>query len=395
MSELHLKYAPILRFAAPAGSRELFYPMRAEDYVAYSALYAKDQDVPLVPQGQLTPEQLVGKLAGAEVFMRSVDSGPRTGAEVIAQWGQHTVDLVYQWANRSRLEWTTQMARTAYKWFSSKTRQATGLFWWNQLLAPMLSKPTHVPADDLPRLVLPQETRDAAAERYLSRRGRTPPYTYYYRQVRDGSYLCLQYWFFYSYNDWGRGFDGMNDHEGDWEGMLLFFPVDGAGHPREPPAYVTFVGHHSRLTKPWDHGDVQRIGTHVVGHVAAGSHATYPEAKPYVIMELYNLIDYATGDGPVIGHGDWEHRISLDNVPWLTAYRGSWGTRFWLHMNRLKAILGVAAAIGAAPNLAPLIGRQEIELPGVSAPHGPKIGDSGEQRPQWDRPIDWAGAPQA
>jgi hypothetical protein len=110
-------------------------------------------------------------------------------------------------------------------------------------------------------------------------------------------------------------------------------------------------------------------------------------------MELYNLVDYATGEGPVIDHDDWVHRIPLDDVPWLTSYRGSWGTRFWLPMNRFRALLRLAAATGAAPNLAPLVGRREIELPGVSAPHGPKIGDSGEQRPQWTGPVEWAGVP--
>ena len=57
----------------------------------------------------------------------------------------------------------------------------------------------------------------------------------------------------------------MNDHEGDWEGLYLFFQLDSAGQTQEPPAYVTFVGHHSRLTKPWDHHDVTFVGTHPVG----------------------------------------------------------------------------------------------------------------------------------
>jgi hypothetical protein len=400
MTELHLKYAPILRFAAPTGSTERFYPMRVEDYIAYSALYAKGQDAPLLPRGQVTPDRLADKLADAGTFLRSVDTGPKTGTEVVSQWGKHTVELVYQWSNRAPSEWrsinwTERTARAAYKWFSEKTSAATQLFWWNQLLAPVLNRATSATDDGLPRLTLPQETRDAAAERYVSHLGRTPPYTYYYRQVRDGNYLCLQYWFFYSYNDWGCSFEGMNDHEGDWESMLFFFPLDAAGRPQEPPAYVTFVGHHSRLTKPWDHGDVQRFGTHVVGNVAAGSHATYPEARPYPIIEMYNLIDYATADGPVIDHDDWGHRIHLDDVPWLAAYRGSWGTRFWLSLDRMRAMMGIAFAVGGAPNLAPLVGQREIELPGVSAPHGPMIGDTGEKRPQWAGPVEWAGVPPA
>ena len=54
----------------------------------------------------------------------------------------------------------------------------------------------------------------------------------------------------------------------------------------------------------------------------------------------------------------------------------------------------VAAASGM-PNLGSLVSKREVELPGVSAPHGPKIGDTGEQRPQWTGPVEWAGVPPA
>jgi hypothetical protein len=112
-------------------------------------------------------------------------------------------------------------------------------------------------------------------------------------------------------------------------------------------------------------------------------------------MEFYNLVDYATGDGPTIDHDDWVHRIPLDDVPWLTAYSGSWGTRYWLAVDQARAILGLAAAASPALGLASLATRREIELPGVSAPHGPRIGDAGEQRPQWAGPLEWAGVPPA
>jgi hypothetical protein len=392
MSELDRKYAPILRFA----KGERFYPMRVEDMFRYSSLYAKGQDTPLLGHGQVTPDQLIRhSRSSPDVFLRSIEAGPLQGEEVVSQWGRQALDLVYQWAGRTTSNWTEDLARKAYGWFSPKTRGATGLFWWNRLMIPLLHKdrgdrdPDR--AADLPRLILPQETRDDAVERYTFRLGRMPEYAYYHRQVRDGPYLCLQYWFFYSYNDWARGYDGMNDHEGDWEGMLLFFRMDG-GRPEEPPAHVTFVGHHSRLTKPWEHKDVERIGTHPVGYVAAGSHAIYPERKPYPIMERYNLVDYATGDGLTIDHDQWAHRVALDDVPWLTDYRGSWGTRFWLPLTRARAILSALGAVSPALALAAAAPR-EVELPGVSAPHGPRFGDTGDQRPQWAGPVAWADVP--
>jgi hypothetical protein len=185
----------------------------------------------------------------------------------------------------------------------------------------------------------------------------------------------------------------MNDHEGDWEGLLLFFRRNNTGAPQEPPAYVTFVGHHSRITKPWEHHDVARVGTHVIGNVAAGSHATYPEAKPYPIIELYDLVDYATADGITIDHDQWTHRIALDDAPWLTAYQGSWGTRFWLPLQRAQALLLALVPLSPILKLASPALLREIELPGVSAPHGPMIGDTGEERPQWRGPVEWAAVP--
>lgn len=389
MSELHEAYAPILRFA----KGERFFPMRAEDFMQYSALFARGRNEPIAPRGSVMPDQLARQGRSTGVFLRSVDAGPLQGPQVVAQWGKRTVDLVYQWTQRTGPGWSESLARTAYKWFSGKTQAATELFWWNKLLIPALEKASSGKADDLPRLMLPQETRDEAADRYASLSSPVPAYTYYHRQVRDGDYLCLQYWFFYGYNDWARGFEGLNDHEGDWESMMLFFRVTPEGKPREPPAYITFVGHHSRLTKPWYHSDVELIGSHPVGYVAAGSHATYPEAKPYSIMELYNLVDYATGDGVAVDHDQWAHRIAVSDVPWLTSYQGSWGTRFWLPVDAFRTALAMAGTLNPALRLASSRVSREIELPGVSAPHGPRVGDTGDQRPQWAGPVEWAGVP--
>jgi hypothetical protein len=387
MTDLHEKYVPILRYA----KGEHFFPMRVEDMLKYSSLHLKDQSTPLVPIGQVTPEHLVKHAHSPEVFLRSVDAGPLTGSEVVQEWGQAAIELVYRWAQETASSWTEELARRAYSWFSPKTKGATQLFWWNDLIIPLLKGTLESASpEELPRLILPLQTRDTAVVRFQSHK---PAYTYYYRQVRDGNYLCLQYWLFYSFNDWGRSFKGMNDHEGDWENMMLFFRLDRQSRPQEPPAYVIYVGHHSRMTKPWNHHEVEKVGTHPVGYVAAGSHATYPEAKPYPLMELYNLIDYATGDGVTIDHDDWVHRIPLDDVPWLPAYRGSWGTRFWLPLEKTHQLLKLASLASAAGALIARAKTPEIELPGVSAPHGPMIGDTGQQRPQWAGPVAWAEVP--
>ena len=386
MTELHVRYCPIMRF----NKDEQFFPMRVDDMLAYSSLYVKGQDKPVVPRGQVTPSHLKEHGRSSEVFLRSVKAGPLSGQDVATEWGEGTLEMVYRWSAAKPTTLAERLARKAYSWFSPKTKGAAQLFWWNALVSHVLEGAVEsVSGDELPRLVLPGETQRSAVEQYRSSLRRSPAYTYYYRQARDGDYLCLQYWFFYSYNDWGRSFAGMNDHEGDWEGMMLFFQLDRLGRPQEPPAYVTFADHESRQTKPWGHKDVTCIGTHPVGFVAAGSHATYPQAGTQPLMKLYNLFDYATGDGVTIDHDEWVHRLNLDSVGWLGDYKGSWGTRFWLPTAQAKTMLKVILAATPFGSLVRLAAPSEIELPGVSAPHGPV----GPHRPQYANPVTWAGVP--
>ncbi len=386
MTELHVKYSPILRFE----KGEQFFPMRVDDMLSYSSLYIKGQDKPIVPTGEVTPDHLKRHGRSSQVFLRSVDTGPLFGKEVVAEWSAGALEMVYRWAATNRTSLAEHLARKAYSWFSPKTKDAAQLFWWNGLLSHILQEAVQSASrSELPRLVLPLETQRSAAERYRSSSRGSPAYTYYYRQAKDGEYLCLQYWFFYGYNDWGRSFSGLNDHEGDWECMMLFFRLDGSGRPQEPPAYITFADHESRQTKPWEHTDVTRVGTHPVGFVGAGSHATYPEKGTHPLMELYNLFDYATGDGVTIDHDEWVHRIDLDTVPWLGDYQGSWGTRFWLPIEQAKTALKIMLAATPFRSLAGLVAPSEIELPGVSAPHGPV----GSHRPQYTDPVTWAGVP--
>jgi len=103
------------------------------------------------------------------------------------------------------------------------------------------------------------------------------------------------------------------------------------------------------------------------------------------------------GGGCPLGQANHRHGVPVgtenDDVPWLTAYRGSWGTRYWLPLDRARAILGALASVSPALRLVFSAAPREIELPGISAPHGPRIGDSGEQRPRWAGPVEWAGVP--
>jgi hypothetical protein len=386
--ELHQKYAPILHF----NKEERFFPMRLEDILAYCSLRLKGQDTVLVPQGQVTPDTLVKYGQTPEVYLRSVQTGPGIGSEVISTWSHGTLETVLRWADATTDRWTDDLAQKAYSWFSPKTKVATQLFWWNGLLSEVLQGAVQsVSADELPRLLLPRETRDSAVERYQTQKKKSAGYTYYYRQVKDGPYLCLQYWFFYGYNDWGQSFAGLNDHEGDWEGIMLFFRLDSAGRPQEPPAYITYADHESRTTKPWGHPDTAVIGTHPVVYVGGGSHASYMQSTSHTVLASYDLVDRAAGDGLTIDQDDWVHRIDLDTLGWLRDYQGSWGTRFWLSTAQAYGILQLAIAANPLGGLIGLASarQQEIQLPGVSAPRGPV----GPHRPQYAMPVAWAGVP--
>ncbi|MFC2023799.1 hypothetical protein ACFLT5_03590 [Chloroflexota bacterium] len=353
LEALHARYVPILHFA----SGERFYPMAVHDFLAYCTLRQKGSGNPLVRQGHITPSLIARAYSGSvDVYLQSV-AGELADQNVVARWSKDLWRSTLDVSHRVR-HWREELAREAYQWFSPKTKTATELFWWNDLIMPLMSVGRRSKTD-LPRLSLPPEIRQAAVENYEGSQHPQPNYTYYYRTTRDSEYLCLQYWFFYAFNDWATAFGGMNDHEGDWEGVHLFFSLDSKGWPQEPPAYVTFAGHHSRLTKPWKHHDVILDGTHPVAYVAAGSHATYPERKRYDLIKVYDLVDHATGGGRTIQPSDWRQRIPLSGEPWSTGFLGAWGTRYWLPATWQSQILGTLQA-----------GIDEFGLPGVSAPRG-------------------------
>jgi hypothetical protein len=377
-SELHEKYAPIMRFSG----EERFFPMSVNDFLKYSALYVKGQETPLVSRGKVRPDDLVMQRSSPETFLRSVATAPFHGVEVASKWGLGAMRLIYQWSQNPLVTWTEEWARSAYDWFSRKTKAATRLFWWNKLLLPKAyADKRRGVREELPRFDLPPEVRESALEGYQASQGRERNYTYYYRSMRQSGYEVLQYWFFYAYNDWASGYAGFNDHEGDWEGFQVFFKLDSGNHPIEPPSYVCYLDHNSRLSKPWDHSEVEKIGTHPVIYVAAGSHASYPEAKQYPLMALYDLIDYATGDGLTLDHSEWRSRVNLETVPWLSIYTGSWGTRYWLPLAWVqKALRTVRSSIPG-----------EVYLPGVSAPRGPRFSDEGSERLAWRDPAAFAG----
>ena len=73
---------------------------------------------------------------------------------------------------------------------------------------------------------------EAAAETLYRERMRSDHHPYYGRVVRTGGYVALQYWFFYVFNDWRSRVYGVNDHEADWEQVVVYLAEQADGSLR-------------------------------------------------------------------------------------------------------------------------------------------------------------------
>ena len=179
--------------------------------------------------------------------------------------------------------------------------------------------------------------------------------------IRDGGYVCLQYWFFYAMNDWRSTFHGVNDHEADWETITVYLAESNGGLR---PAWVTFSSHDydgDDLRRRWDDPELQVEGNHQVVFAGAGSHAGAFIPGDYVVsvdppqlravigflrrarrlgrgqqsprrLDGFGIpfVDYARGDGIAIGPGhdaEWGAILIDDEAPWVRAYRGALGPR--------------------------------------------------------------------
>ncbi|MEP6895750.1 MAG: hypothetical protein ABI986_09105 [Chloroflexota bacterium] len=149
---------------------------------------------------------------------------------------------------------------------------------------------------ELPGLLmdmLSQATETVARKSYqqyagMSEAERQPVYygRVVYEREDDVDWKILQYHFFYAFNDWRLGANGVNHHEGDWEMAAVYLKNDA-------PYAVLFSQHGSGAMELWQ--NVRRVKdsngnetTHPLIYTALGSHANY--SKPEVIRSP-NLFD--------------------------------------------------------------------------------------------------------
>ena len=258
------------------------------------------------------------------------------------------------------------------------------------------------------RGVVPGGTVAVAERQYSAMQTERPGYSYYGRVVREGGYIACHYLFFYVMNDFRSTFFGVNDHEADWEQVIVYLTEPGSGSATGPTlSWVACAAHDVQgadLRRRFDDPQLCLVdGTHPVVNVGAGSHASYFSPGEYVFSvrpkpvrralrmvetarqvwseslhqgmtdpaagewsEAFAVpfIDYARGDGQQVGPGtahEWDAVLITGNEPWLDRYRGLWG-------------LDTGDLFG-----------------GERAPAGPKYNRDGSIRTSWSDVIGFVG----
>jgi len=255
----------------------------------------------------------------------------------------------------------------------------------------------------LARGSVPGGTAAAAQQKYARARESDPRYVYHGRVVRENGWICLHYMFFHFMNDYRSTFNGVNDHEADWEQVFIYLEDAPTG---VQPVWIAAAAHDysgDELRRRWDDPTLQKQGEHPIINAGAGSHASYFEAGEYltevpipalrglgsfldVVRDFWRktlrqpdpgdlratlsvalsvpFVDYARGDGLVIGPGQgetWSPVLIDDSTDWVDGYRGLFGLDTF------------------------------DRLAGERAPAGPKYGRTGTVRQSWNDPLGFAG----
>ncbi|AHY48328.1 Hypothetical Protein RradSPS_3045 (plasmid) [Rubrobacter radiotolerans] len=383
--ELLRRFEPVLRMTA--GDR--FFPTDAEPYVRSCSLWVQPpgrEALRVAVQGELSLENLARQPLdepGAVHFLRFTDP-----EDLVRIGSRESLDQLGKRAARS-LE---QTGRT----FKTGRGRLARVGYFSRFVDALYSVAL------LARGRVPGEAAAAATLAYARMLQEREHYAYHGRAVRQGSWTVLQYWLFYPFNDWRSGFFGANDHEADWEKVMVYLAEDAGGELR--PEWVAYAAHNytgDDLRRRWDDEEVEKVGSHPVVYVCAGSHASMYAPGEYLTELSLPLprplaraaravrrfwrktlgqygtdgsggylsvpfVDYARGDGLSIGPGaerEWDPpRLMQEPLPdWVSGYRGLWG----------------------------LYARDPFE--GEDAPAGPMYERDKTVSRAWYDPVGWAG----
>ncbi len=329
--ELLRAFEPVVRYT----KGESFLPMSVGTYLASAVRMRTDG------RGH---HEVVGELGDlSELDLRDDATAARDYLTVAGTGGVDDVATIFNRESRQAIGFHSQGGRLARVGYASRLIDA--------IFAISLLARGRVPGSLARRSVL----------RYRAMSAQSTGHPYYGRVVRTATWTALQYWFFYAFNDWRSGFNGANDHEADWEQVLVYLDADE--HGRAEPVWAAYAQHdyHGRdLRRRWDDSEqLDRIGDHPVVYAGAGSHASYfrpgeylaeqPMRLPSIVQRVANAIsrlmsgrrgsgearimsiafvDFARGDGVSIGAGsdrEWEPVVMDESQPWVAGYSGLWG----------------------------------------------------------------------
>jgi hypothetical protein len=367
------KFEPVVRF----NQGELFFPSAVDGYLERCSLWIRDKfgdEQQLAAEGELSAEKL-GQFNDIPpnhvLFLRLVDK-PMGAIE-------------YQ-------KWLLRPDRPSFPTLGRMARVG---------ILPRIID-SFVDASFLVRGSVPGGTTAEADVLYRDMLSKDPRYVYYARVIHDGGYIILHYIYFYFMNDFRSTFDGINDHESDWEQIFVYVSDDN-----DPvPLWVAYSSHDFKgdnLRRRWDDPELLKIGTHPVSFAGGGSHSNYVLPGDYLIsvepkyLHLINgfqeylrhfwsktlgqgtiysnddlkdmrlampYIDYARGDGLIIGPEqgkEWTPIMLTEKMGWVEEYRGLWG----------------------------LDTKDRFE--GENGPAGPKFNRDGTVRQSWNNPLGFAG----
>ena len=138
--------------------------------------------------------------------------------------------------------------------------------------------------------------------------------------------LALQYWLYYTYNDWN------NLHEGDWEMIQLVFDAASAEEAlAEEPVSVGYSQHEGAEAAEWGEDKLELVdGRRPVVYPAAGSHANFFDAALFVGSSAQQGVGCDDTRGPHVEYAPRVVTIPSDAAaaraafPWIT-FEGRWG----------------------------------------------------------------------
>lgn len=344
--EKALAYAPVLKF----GKGERFFPVSTGRYISQCSLHrfkGDDTHQLVMPPGYVKLEEL-DSFEGADYFLVNADTDSFVDPDEAARLAQ----------------------------FLDQQQAAFGLWGFDlrdfvketyEKLASLGAIAVRKVACLISDGKLPDRVRDRALALYGGPDAHPPAYYFRVlpREQNRSRYDVLQYWFFYTFNDWATSYGGVNDHEADWEAVYFYFEDLTAD---DAPALAVYSGHSKYEKRAWS--ALERLDDdHPVVYVMPGSHASFSTPGPH-----FSSVELRWKPGDEVfgepGGRAWAEAIDLSGLDWVEKFSGRWGARYlWINP--------------------PGVGFDQ-EKPGGS-PAGPKFETTGSERRKWFDPVGWAG----